>query len=105
MRPSFTDHKYTVLQFFLKTTDDWHPCWNEDEVKVSVIRMKRLRKSEGLEERGWRICLWGADDDGMERDFDKGDDGEDLRDILEEALSIPEPITKSWLRQKGYVQA
>lgn len=44
------------------TVDDWHPNFPGDCVRVSSYARP--------EESWWRICVWGADDTGMERDFD-----------------------------------
>ena len=60
--------KYFKRSFFKKTSDDWYPCYKIE---------KDARHSEGLVEviftklidGMYRVCIWGADDFGMERDF------------------------------------
>jgi hypothetical protein len=47
------------------TKDDWHPPFQvdgENAVSVSFLRLN----PEGSE---WRVCAWGADDFGVEKDF------------------------------------
>jgi hypothetical protein len=42
------------------TSDDWHPTARDGTVKVTFVEL-----STGQ----WRVCVWGDDDCGMERDF------------------------------------
>ncbi len=42
------------------TSDDWCPNLPDGTVKVSFIEL-----FDGC----WRVCVWGGDDTGMERDF------------------------------------
>ena len=61
--------KYFKRSFFKKTSDGWYPCYKIE---------KDARHSEGLVEviftklidGMYRVCIWGADDFGMERDFE-----------------------------------
>ncbi len=53
---------------FKRTTDDWYPPYVLEDgralVRVSFIK---LTHSEYL----FRVCAWGMDDFGMEKDFEK----------------------------------
>ena len=64
------------VEVFKYTSDDWcpsyklvNPCWNEGEnlklVRVSFTQTGPNPPSDGE----WRVCAWGDDDCGMERDF------------------------------------
>ena len=51
---------------FKRTTDDWCPSYkttsSDQFVEVTFNKLDPL----GLE---WRVCAWGEDDMGMEKDF------------------------------------
>lgn len=42
------------------TSDDWRPNFPDGTVRVSFLEL-----SDGQ----WRVCVWGNDDLGMERDY------------------------------------
>ncbi len=54
---------------FKKTSDDWHPPYSASYgmtlVRVSLIKLITLPHHE----HHWRVCVWGMDDCGMEKDF------------------------------------
>jgi hypothetical protein len=53
---------------FKLTNDNWCPSYklgNEMAVEVSFIPLVSY-KTEGNK---WRVCIWGEDDTGMEKDF------------------------------------
>ena len=51
---------------YKETEESWSPSFcMEDKLLVEVSFLK-LNGSEG-----WRVCVWGMDDCGMEKDFDK----------------------------------
>lgn len=43
------------------TVDDWYPNFEKCLVRVSLLQL--------YPSTDWRVCVWGADDCGMERDF------------------------------------
>lgn len=58
------------LQVFVRTTDDWYPSYTlspsgERVVEVTFTQTGPRPPVDGL----WRVCVWGGDDCGMERDF------------------------------------
>ena len=76
------------------TNEDWHPTIN-GQLRLSVYRSKI-----GLM---YRICIWGGDDFGMEKDYKLYRNT--FKKLKEEADAIPEPITEEWLKQNGFVYA
>lgn len=42
------------------TTDDWYPNYPGDTVELSLLN---------LLDGEFRVCVWGADDFGLEKDF------------------------------------
>lgn len=66
------------MTIMMPTFDDWHPNHQlvnhpsrvTDGVKVSFIELLPFRKFSVM----WRVCVWGNDDCGMERDFESRTD-------------------------------
>lgn len=58
-----------IYDVFKNTSDDWYPSYllNDDTklVKVSFTQTGLNPPINGK----WRVCVWGADDCGMEKDF------------------------------------
>jgi hypothetical protein len=52
-----------------------------------------------LSDGNWRVCVWGADDDGMERDFADKDEAFDVY------WSLISPISHDFLKTLGFVRA
>lgn len=72
-----------------KTPDDWYPT-RGGKVKLSVLKLSS----------GTRICVWGGDDFGLEKDQPIS-----MAEAFKEADAIPVPITQAWLREHGFVNA
>ena len=54
----------------VKTTDDWCGTYEDGTVKLSLfIPDEELLLRVGEEAYRFRVCVWGTDDCGMERDF------------------------------------
>lgn len=70
-----TKHSYTPERktTMMPTLDDWypnhklenHPSGLVEGVQVSFIELMPFRNNPKL----WRVCVWGNDDLGMERDY------------------------------------
>lgn len=94
-------------EFFLPTQDNWYPNFLRDTVRVRVYETLSVRH---LVCKYWaRICVWGADDTGMEKDFELSFDEEtrkaQIKEILKEANNLPNPLNKDWLSGHGFVYA
>lgn len=76
------------------TSDCWHPNFPDGTVSLSFIEL-----STGQ----WRVCVWGADDDGMERDFKHGDRQKAKK--LYNRLAECSDITKEICQELGMVPA
>lgn len=57
----------------LYTPDDWYPNYPNNEVELSIINL-----SDGQ----FRVCVWGNDDFGMEKDFNSADLAEQTYDTI-----------------------
>ncbi len=73
----------------MKALDDWYPTFDNHLVAVSPV-FKLL----GLPTI-YRVCVWGADDFGMEKDFSSKKEAENLR------AKIKSPITAFKLKELG----
>lgn len=47
-------------------TDEWYPCYDGYKVKVSLF----ISNLDRLNYHFVRICVWGADDFGLEMDYE-----------------------------------
>lgn len=92
--------KYNKYSLNVPTPDDWHPTLSDGTVEVSVILTTAVWGHPSI-----RTCVWGGDDDGMERDelFDSNQDAEDayIRRVKEvEGWAI---VTRDMLSALGFV--
>ena len=110
---------YKRIDIFKPTTHDWAPSYKADKhvgllVRVSLMTdmvMGKFNKGKITEGRIWhRVCVWGADDFGMEKDFEQGKDltpdpsREQALDCFLSVISL-ERVNPSDLRALGFVNA
>jgi len=90
-------------EVFKLTQDDWAPSYQLNgpyggrrDGKLVIVAISEL--ADGTH----RVSVWGADDDGMERDYvnDWGAAIELFDDVIQQ-----EYVNKQWLRGQGFVQA
>lgn len=79
-------------QFYWPTIDEWYPNFPRNTVRVSVYRAESSKEPH-------RICVWGADDFGMELDT------RDVTLIRRIVRELPNPLTIEWLKGRGFVPA
>lgn len=81
---------------FVEVTDDWYPCRYKNKIEVILAIIK---------ERNFiRISAWGADDFGMEKDFEYSE--ENIKKAREFFENIPEKgIDVRWFAKNGFVRA
>lgn len=63
--------KLTRTSVMKETSDNWYPSfelhgWKDGKVNVMLVEVSLLGLSDGR----FRVCVWGADDFGMEIDVD-----------------------------------
>jgi hypothetical protein len=58
------------IEVFKATEEDWYPSYDLGVEKMKLLRVAfmPLRAWKDNPEQ-WRVCVWGADDFGMEKDF------------------------------------
>jgi hypothetical protein len=81
---------------FKRTSDEWYPNYHE-LVKVSFCQTGPYPPENG----DWRVCAWGNDDFGMEKDFR---DREEAWACFLAVISLND-VTVDRLRELGFVPA
>lgn len=72
------------------TSDDWSPNFPDGTVRISFLELH-----DGM----WRVCVWGNDDLGMERDYASTEREAALR--LHERLAGCSDVTQSLCTELG----
>lgn len=85
----------------VRVTEDWWPTADDGTVSVKILRMISYRSRGRQVPGGWRVCLWGEDDFGMEQDFDD-DNFEQARRFYN---LIDDGITQEQLHGMGFTIA
>jgi hypothetical protein len=109
-------HPGSKLSKLVLTTDEWSPnyTWSlapvsrdrpqsEQYVIASVMNLYRLgrKTTDPCIVDMCRVCVWGADDTGMEMDLSISE----WDTALAIYRTLPEPITMQWLRNQGFINA
>jgi len=68
---------YSRKDVYKHTNDEWYPCHEPSSVKISIMLYCPTGHNKP---KFHRVCVWGADDFGMEKDF--------TSDQVEEAKSL-----------------
>lgn len=60
------------VEVYKKTTDDWCPSLASQYADLNFVRVAflKLETYDKYHAEQWRVCCWGEDDFGMERDYD-----------------------------------
>ena len=104
-RPYFcTNERYEVM---VKVDDDWYPNYPNDEIRIAVIKLPQFTRDDPMVVR---ICAWGNDDYGLEKDFTVSSNGDRTRkykDLIKYAdqLKELEPINAKFLKSEGWISA
>lgn len=63
------------VDVFKRTDDDWYPSYNLEQWNKGVEKQKLVEVTfctTGANppyDGEWRVCIWGGDDCGLEKDF------------------------------------
>lgn len=99
---TFSKNKKPIkYEFYAPTIDDWYPNFVGNTVRVSVFPLGVTRiniGNIGLHDKVlMRVCIWGGDDDGMEKDWETT-----WQKAIDFANDIKQPISKEELKQLGF---
>lgn len=61
-----------------RTQDNWYPNYPNGKVQLSLLRLRGCP-----DKRNWRVCVWGYDDFGLERDFNSLAEAQPIFEKLE----------------------
>ena len=93
------------IEKMIGVTDDWYPCFDGNKVKLSLF----IQYLDKLNYHFVRICVWGADDFGLEMDYDDANYdnliskyNEWEEDIFDKAI---DGIDKEWFYSRGFYNA
>ena len=94
-------------EFYLPTQDDWYPNFLRNTVHVRVY--ETLSVWHHLPQYSARIAIWGADDLGMEKGFELSlippRRMREIKEIVNEANNLPNPLNRDWLLSHGFKYA
>jgi len=62
-----------IIDVYKPTHDDWYPSYQVegwDNLQLVCVSFIQTGPDPARGNGQWRVCVWGADDCGMERDYD-----------------------------------
>jgi hypothetical protein len=94
---------------FKQTKENWHPSYKLDGwyhgsqetylVEVSLLKLGAYDSKPPQ----WRVCVWGGDDFGMERDYNYEDKAQAVRMFM--AILAEDYVTQAFLKENKFVNA
>lgn len=93
-----------ICETYVPTLDDWHPNFPRNTVRVRLTE----RPHPAGHGPTFRISVWGADDEGMEKEIRcaaasaVAGTRDGLRKLVEHGL--PNPLNRDWLEAHGFVR-
>ncbi len=54
---------------FKRTSDDWCPSYTLEGREGNLVEVSFIKLRAHYGDTPWRVCVWGADDMGLERDY------------------------------------
>lgn len=84
------------------TNEDWFPTWEGGQLKVSVLLCTYIWQRPSV-----RVCVWGGDDYGFERDWDlkSAEQAVEFYQYWVRRISGWTYLTESTLRGMGFWQS
>lgn len=89
------------IEVFKETTDDWFPSYKVYDRKLVTVSLTQTGPDPNAGNGEWRVCVWGADDCGMERDYT---DLSQAREMFYQVIEW-EYVNMSELTLNGFVSA
>ena len=57
------------VDVYKRTSDNWYPSYKSDDGDLVAVSFVKTGPSDSPTDFEWRVCAWGNDDCGMEKDF------------------------------------
>lgn len=89
----------TIISVFKKTCDNWRSSYRLDRNSQELVEVSFIH----LTNCDWRVCAWGEDDCGLEKDFPH-DKEKDAWTLFIHVIGM-ENVTKTGLLELGFVSA
>lgn len=80
-----------IAERMVKTEEDWHPNFQNNMLRLRLYRLNN--------NKGFRVCIWGADDTGMEKDFPYSVTGLEHAAYTFAAIVKYQPVTRYKLKR------
>ena len=88
-----------MIRAFKPTSDDWYPSYHLKSMKLVEVKLLELFNPDG-----WRVCAWGADDFGMERDWLTWRGWFSAQSMFQKILE-QDKVNQAFLRKQGFRRA
>lgn len=100
-------HIKTTFEFMWPTSDDWSPNYPRNCVRFAVYAYHNPDNVGVIPSGMIRLCVGGTDDSQMEKDIRLPETQyeEKLTEIKLWIDKLPNPVTKEWLLNQGFVWA
>jgi hypothetical protein len=92
------------INVYKPTNDDWYPAYQVkgwSNLQLVCVSFIQTGPDPARGNGQWRVCVWGADDCGMERDYD---DRSEAMTMFYRVISW-EFVDLKLLREHGFVSA
>ena len=90
----------TRITVYKETTDDWYPSYKCSDMQLVSVTLCQTGPYPPINGE-WRVCVWGADDCGKERDFDLYDAAVQC---FHDVINMPFVNMKE-LKDRGFISA
>lgn len=88
------------IRVYKRTIDDWYPSYRIETMATTPRLIVEVSFLEFPNNAGWRVCAWGGDDCGLEKDF-KREQRDAAWATFVEVIS-QKTVEKWWLKDKGF---
>lgn len=90
------------VKVFKSTSESWFPSYTIDGGKSLLVEVRFTQTGPHPPADGdWRVCVWGGDDCGMERDFSNE---EEAWNCFLQVIGLQD-VTRAALKDRGFSSA
>lgn len=92
------------MSAYVQVNEDWYGNFRvSQDTRYDSDLLIRVSLLELMHPHGWRVCVWGNDDFGMERDY-APDQRDQALALYQQIVSTPMP-TQAQMREWGMIYA
>lgn len=91
---------------YKETTDDWYPSYKIKDTSIKLVEVAFTKTGQDPKNfKGeWRVCVWGADDCGMERDYQGPETETECWNMFLQVIGLKD-VTMKKLKELGFWSA